>query len=121
MGAHKVGDPMDLATEIGPLATAQGVNDLSKQVETAIAAGGCAKIGGKKIPGPGNYYEPTVLTGIAKESPVFYEELFWPGRHASFGYVMPRRQSALQTTLPSASVRASGPTIRWNSLVSSMK
>jgi succinate-semialdehyde dehydrogenase/glutarate-semialdehyde dehydrogenase len=78
MGALKVGDPMNPATDIGPLATAQGATDLSGQVEAAIAGGACAMIGGKKIPGPGNYYEPTVLTGITKKSPVFYEELFGP-------------------------------------------
>jgi len=78
MGALKVGDPMDPATDIGPLATPQGVTDLSRQVDCATAAGACAKIGGRRIEGPGNYYEPTVLTGITKESPVFYEEFFGP-------------------------------------------
>ena len=34
--------------------------------------------GGKRIDGPGNFYEPTVLANIPKSNPVYYEEIFGP-------------------------------------------
>jgi succinate-semialdehyde dehydrogenase/glutarate-semialdehyde dehydrogenase len=72
----KVGDPMDEATDIGPLATPQIAADLDEQVRKALAAGAQVLTGGKPIAGPGNYYEPTVL--VNRNSPVYREELFGP-------------------------------------------
>jgi succinate-semialdehyde dehydrogenase/glutarate-semialdehyde dehydrogenase len=74
----KVGDPMDLATEVGPLATAGGVSELEDQVKRAVAGGAKLLAGGKRIDGPGNFYEPTVLANIPKSNPVYYEEIFGP-------------------------------------------
>src|ERR1700691_3876626 len=74
----KVGDPMDLATEVGPLATAQGVNELEEQVQRAVASGAKLLAGGNRMNGLGNFYEPTVLANIPKSNPVYYEEIFGP-------------------------------------------
>lgn len=74
----KVGDPMDLATEVGPIATAAGASELEEQVQRAVASGAKLLTGGKRVPGPGNFYEPTVLTNIPKSNPVYYEEIFGP-------------------------------------------
>jgi succinate-semialdehyde dehydrogenase / glutarate-semialdehyde dehydrogenase len=74
----KVGDPMDLATEVGPLATAQGVSELEEQVQRAVANGAKSLTGGKRVNGPGNFYEPTVLANIPKSNAVYYEEIFGP-------------------------------------------
>lgn len=78
MKALAVGDPMDKATEIGPLATAQILKDVDEQVKTSVAAGAIVLTGGKKLDRPGNFYEPTVLTNIPKDSPAYSEEIFGP-------------------------------------------
>src|ERR1700728_4497815 len=58
MKSLKVGDPMDLATEVGPIATASGVDELDDQVKRAVAGGARLLAGGKRVDGPGNFYEP---------------------------------------------------------------
>src|ERR1700678_4250253 len=74
----KVGDPMELATGVGPLATVQGLSELEEQVQRAVANGAKLLTGGKRVQGPGNFYEPTVLANIPKSNPVYYEEIFGP-------------------------------------------
>jgi succinate-semialdehyde dehydrogenase/glutarate-semialdehyde dehydrogenase len=78
MKALKVGDPMDAATEVGPLATAEAVTALQADVDATVKAGARVLTGGKPVDGPGSFYAPTVLTGIPKESPGYGEELFGP-------------------------------------------
>jgi succinate-semialdehyde dehydrogenase/glutarate-semialdehyde dehydrogenase len=78
MKALKVGDPLRESTEIGPLATAQILKDVDDQVKTSVAAGAVVLTGGKKIDGPGNFYEPTVLANIPHNSPASCEEIFGP-------------------------------------------
>src|SRR5205807_1946340 len=70
----KVGDPTDPGTNVGPLARADLVDDLADQVGRTLAMGGQVLAGGKRPPGPGYYYEPTVLGGITRDMPVFREE-----------------------------------------------
>src|SRR4051794_841543 len=74
----KIGDPMDEATEIGPLATAQIRDGVHDQVQKSIAAGARLLTGGNRIDGPGFFYEPTVLVDIPAESPAYREEVFGP-------------------------------------------
>ena len=74
----RVGDPMLPETEIGPLAQGQAVETLDRQVQAGIKAGARVLIGGKRKPGPGFFYEPTILTGIPREGPFAREELFGP-------------------------------------------
>jgi succinate-semialdehyde dehydrogenase/glutarate-semialdehyde dehydrogenase len=78
MQALKVGDPMDPATEVGPLATRTTLTDLDDQVRRSIAAGARVLAGGHALERPGNYYAPTVLTNIKPGSPAYGEELFGP-------------------------------------------
>ncbi|MGC2465117.1 MAG: NAD-dependent succinate-semialdehyde dehydrogenase [Candidatus Acidiferrum sp.] len=78
MEALKVGDPFDEKTELGPLATADGLADLDRDVQTTIGMGARVLTGGKALDRPGNYYAPTVLTNIPEESPAYREELFGP-------------------------------------------
>ncbi len=78
MKALRVGDPMGEATEIGPLATEQILKDVDEQVKTSVAAGAIILTGGKKLDRPGNFYEPTVLANIPKDSPAYSEEIFGP-------------------------------------------
>jgi len=78
MKALKVGDPMDAATELGPLATADAVTSLQADVDATVKAGARVLTGGKPVDGPGSFYAPTVLTDIPKDSPGYKEELFGP-------------------------------------------
>jgi succinate-semialdehyde dehydrogenase/glutarate-semialdehyde dehydrogenase len=73
-----VGDPMDEKTNIGPLATAQIRDDLHDQVTRAKAAGARVLLGGKPRAGRGFFYEPTVMTDVSDDSPIFREETFGP-------------------------------------------
>jgi succinate-semialdehyde dehydrogenase / glutarate-semialdehyde dehydrogenase len=78
MKALKVGDPMDAAVELGPLASQDAVISLHKDVQETVRAGACVLAGGTPIDGPGSYYAPTVLTNVPKDSPGYREELFGP-------------------------------------------
>jgi len=74
----RIGDPFDEKTELGPLATASAVKDLDADVQKTLQAGAKLLTGGHKLDRPGNYYAPTVLTNIPKESPAYREEFFGP-------------------------------------------
>jgi succinate-semialdehyde dehydrogenase/glutarate-semialdehyde dehydrogenase len=74
----RVGDPFDEKTELGPLATADAVKGLDADVQKTVKAGAKLLAGGHKLDLPGNYYAPTVLTDIPKESPAYREEFFGP-------------------------------------------
>ena len=78
MQALKVGDPMDPDTDVGPLASAESVKTLDRDVRATIDAGARVLTGGKPIDGPGCFYEPTVLVDIPKDSPGYSEEFFGP-------------------------------------------
>jgi succinate-semialdehyde dehydrogenase/glutarate-semialdehyde dehydrogenase len=78
MEGLKVGDPFDEKTDVGPLATPGAVESLQTDVQKSIEAGARLLTGGKPNPGPGNYYPPTVLTNVPKDSPAGCGELFGP-------------------------------------------
>jgi succinate-semialdehyde dehydrogenase/glutarate-semialdehyde dehydrogenase len=78
MRALKVGDPLDPATEIGPLASEQILRGVDAQVKASVAAGAALLCGGKRIDRPGFFYEPTVLADIPPDSPAAREEIFGP-------------------------------------------
>jgi succinate-semialdehyde dehydrogenase/glutarate-semialdehyde dehydrogenase len=76
--AVRVGDPMNVATQVGPLATSSIREELAEQVDKTVAAGAKVLCGGKRIDGKGFYYEPTVLVDIPKATPADTQELFGP-------------------------------------------
>jgi succinate-semialdehyde dehydrogenase/glutarate-semialdehyde dehydrogenase len=76
--ALKVGDPMDPATEVGPLANESQVNTIAEQVTRSVAAGARLLTGGRRLDRPGYYYAPTVLTGVTPDSPAYHDEVFGP-------------------------------------------
>jgi succinate-semialdehyde dehydrogenase/glutarate-semialdehyde dehydrogenase len=78
MEAMQVGDPMKEGTQIGPLATVRAVEQLEAQVKAATRVGARVLSGGERMVGEGNYFEPTVLTGVPRTSAVYREELFGP-------------------------------------------
>lgn len=78
MEALQVGDPMKDATEVGPLATVQILDELEQQVQAATAAGGRILCGGERMVGAGNFFEPTVLAGVPRTAAVYRDEIFGP-------------------------------------------
>ncbi|NSC24977.1 NADP-dependent succinic semialdehyde dehydrogenase [Streptomyces albus subsp. chlorinus] len=75
-----VGDPMDPGTDVGPLSSEQGRDDLEELVTDALAQGAQAPCGGRRPEGleRGFYYEPTVLTGVTDQMRIHREEAFGP-------------------------------------------
>jgi succinate-semialdehyde dehydrogenase/glutarate-semialdehyde dehydrogenase len=78
MASLKVGDPVDPATDIGPLATEQGRELVQSQVGDAISKGAVLHCGGRPLPGPGWFYPPTVLSAITPDMWMYSEEVFGP-------------------------------------------
>ena len=78
MQGLRVGDPFDQKTELGPLATPDAVTTLDADVQKTVQAGAKVLTGGHPLKRPGNYYAPTVLTNIPKDSPAYGEEFFGP-------------------------------------------
>jgi succinate-semialdehyde dehydrogenase/glutarate-semialdehyde dehydrogenase len=74
----KVGDPLDRATQVGPLARADLRDELHALVVASLEHGAHLLCGGAPLPGPGFFYAPTVLTGVASGMPIFDEESFGP-------------------------------------------
>jgi succinate-semialdehyde dehydrogenase/glutarate-semialdehyde dehydrogenase len=78
MEGLRIGDPFDEKTDVGPLATAGAVESLQADVQKSVDAGARVLTGGKPLGGPGNFYPPTVLTHVSKDSPAGCGELFGP-------------------------------------------
>jgi succinate-semialdehyde dehydrogenase/glutarate-semialdehyde dehydrogenase len=74
----RIGDPFDESTQLGPLANADAVSSLDADVKKSVAAGARVLTGGHPLDRPGNFYAPTVLTDIPRESPAYKEEFFGP-------------------------------------------
>jgi succinate-semialdehyde dehydrogenase/glutarate-semialdehyde dehydrogenase len=78
MKSVRQGDPMDMDTEIGPLARHDLRDALHGQVQQSVQAGARCLLGGEIPEGPGAWYPPTVLTDVTKGMPAHDEELFGP-------------------------------------------
>jgi succinate-semialdehyde dehydrogenase/glutarate-semialdehyde dehydrogenase len=78
VAALKVGNPMDRANQLGPLARADLVDELERQVNESVRLGARPLTGGRRIPGDGYYFEPTVLTNVRPGMPAYHEETFGP-------------------------------------------
>lgn len=73
-----VGDPLDDATQVGPLARPDLVDDLHSQVTRTIDAGGLLRTGGRPLDRPGCFYLPTVLDQVRLDHAAACEETFGP-------------------------------------------
>jgi acyl-CoA reductase-like NAD-dependent aldehyde dehydrogenase len=81
--ALKIGDPMDWTTEIGPMVSREQFELVSELVDDAVAAGASLECGGPLTHAParelsGDFYAPTVLTGVNHEMRIMREEIFGP-------------------------------------------
>ena len=78
VAGFKVGDPMDDDTYIGAITRAPQLDVLDAQVADALAKGATLRCGGKRLPGPGNGYAPTVFTEVDHTMDLMREESFGP-------------------------------------------
>ena len=78
VAALKVGDPLEETTDVGPLATESGRDELEQQVADAVAKGAHVRTGGTVPDRPGWFYEPTVLENVTPEMRLYLEEAFGP-------------------------------------------
>jgi succinate-semialdehyde dehydrogenase/glutarate-semialdehyde dehydrogenase len=78
MRSYRVGDPLDENTQMGPLAARHILDNLERQVRETVAMGARVLTGGRRLPRPGYFFEPTVLADVSPESPAYREELFGP-------------------------------------------
>ncbi|MFJ8580653.1 NADP-dependent succinic semialdehyde dehydrogenase [Micromonospora sp. NPDC093277] len=78
MAALTVGDPMDDATDVGPLATDRGRAEVHAQVQDAADSGATILCGGELPAGGGWFYPPTVVTDLRPGMRMWAEEVFGP-------------------------------------------
>jgi succinate-semialdehyde dehydrogenase/glutarate-semialdehyde dehydrogenase len=78
MSALTVGDPLEETTDVGPLATESGREDVEELMADAVAKGAKVLCGGDRLSGPGWYYPPTVVAGVTPEMRMYKEEVFGP-------------------------------------------
>ncbi|CAN5657999.1 NAD-dependent succinate-semialdehyde dehydrogenase [soil metagenome] len=74
----KVGNGLEPGVEIGPLIEPSAVDKVERHVEDARQNGSTVALGGNRIGGAGNFYEPTVLRGVEDSMLVTCEETFGP-------------------------------------------
>jgi len=74
----KRGDPTDPGSYIGAITRAPQLEVLERQVADAMARGATLRTGGRRLPGPGQWFEPTVITGADHTMEVMREESFGP-------------------------------------------
>ena len=77
-GNLKVGDGMDPATEVGPLANERRVEAIARLVDDARDRGARILAGGNRVGNRGYFYAPTVLTNVSDEAALLQEEPFGP-------------------------------------------
>ncbi len=70
-----MGDPMEEGTQVGPLVSIKQAKEVEEQVSKSVEMGAKLLLGGER---QGAFYEPTILTDISPDMPVFKEEVFGP-------------------------------------------
>ena len=74
----KIGDPMSMETDLGPISSKEGFETISGIVEDAKEKGAEILLGGSKIDGKGFFYKPTILTNVKPNMRIANEETFGP-------------------------------------------
>ena len=78
LSALVVGDPMEEGTDVGPLATEQGREDVEALVKDAVDKGAKVLVGGERPDRPGWWYPPTLVADITEDMEMYLEEVFGP-------------------------------------------
>ena len=76
--SFRIGDPTDEASYIGPLTRAAQIDVLESQVADANAKGARLLIGGRRLDGPGNWFEPTAFSHVDHGMALMRDESFGP-------------------------------------------
>ena len=78
MSALVVGDPMEEGTDVGPLATESGREDVETLVKDAVDKGATVVLGGERPEGDGWWYLPTILADLTEDMDLYADEVFGP-------------------------------------------
>lgn len=74
----KIGNPLLEETDMGPMAREDLLITIENQVKKSVNMGAKVVIGGKRFSNNSLFYEPTLITNVTKEMPVYNEETFGP-------------------------------------------
>ncbi|XP_059483963.1 alpha-aminoadipic semialdehyde dehydrogenase isoform X2 [Neocloeon triangulifer] len=75
---NRVGDPLDSGILYGPMHSKVGVEQFKKAIAEVVKLGGKIEFGGKVVDRPGNFVEPTIVTGLPHDAPIVHDETFAP-------------------------------------------
>jgi succinate-semialdehyde dehydrogenase/glutarate-semialdehyde dehydrogenase len=78
MGGLKVGRGTEDGVAVGPLINERQRDKVVRLVDDAVAKGAKALCGGGAVPGPGYFFEPTVLSPVPDDADLLHEEIFGP-------------------------------------------
>jgi succinate-semialdehyde dehydrogenase/glutarate-semialdehyde dehydrogenase len=73
-----IGNPMNISTELGPIAREDLLTELEMQVKQSVEKGAVILCGGNRISGQGFFYEPTIIGNVKKDTPAYNDEIFGP-------------------------------------------
>lgn len=76
--AIRIGSPLEMSTEVGPLATRRQQDHVDALVKASVASGAKLVTGGVRLEGSGNFYPPTILDCDGVNSPSMVQEFFGP-------------------------------------------
>lgn len=74
----RVGDGLTDVVELGPLVNGAALEKVEEHIADALAKGGKVVAGGKRHARGGNFFEPTIITGVTQDMMVSKEETFGP-------------------------------------------
>jgi succinate-semialdehyde dehydrogenase/glutarate-semialdehyde dehydrogenase len=78
LSALKVGRGTEQDVQIGPMINQAAIDKINRLVEDAKQRGASVVSGGSEVDGPGHFYQPTVLSGVAADAQMASEEIFGP-------------------------------------------
>ncbi|GAA4683277.1 NAD-dependent succinate-semialdehyde dehydrogenase [Gordonia humi] len=78
LAAMRVGPGYDADSDLGPIVNAKQVDHIAGLVDEAVTAGATLHTGGRRVDGPGSFYEPTLLTDVPAGCAILTEEIFGP-------------------------------------------
>lgn len=73
-----VGNGMSPGVQIGPLINSQAMTKVEEHIQDAVQHGASLRLGGRRHPLGGTYFEPTLLTGVTQDMKIAREETFGP-------------------------------------------
>lgn len=76
--ALRIGDPLDVRTQVGPLVSEAHRARIESYLANAVAAGARVRTGGQRLPRPGSWFEPTVITNLSHDAANALGEIFGP-------------------------------------------